>query len=72
MGPRKTKRLKTNCQLKFTENIFDEPATIKCEIARVEDSKFFQILLPGAEAILTFRVTDAMQVLCEKKKVEAE
>lgn len=70
MGPKKTKRLKTNCQLKFTENIFDEPVTIKCEIARVEDSKFFQILLPGAEAILTFRVADAMQVLNETRQRE--
>lgn len=67
MGPKKTKRLKTNCQLKFTENIFDEPATIKCEIAHIEDSRFFQILLPGVEAILTFRVEDAIQVLNETR-----
>lgn len=68
MGPRKTKQVKTNCQLKFTNDVFDEPTPIKCEIAQVEGSRLFSVRLPGAETILTFSVADVLHVISGEKK----
>lgn len=68
MGPRKTRQVKTNCQLKFTNDVFDEPTPIKCEIAQVEGSRLFSVRLPGAETILTFSVADVLHVISGEKK----
>ncbi|WP_302823014.1 hypothetical protein [Eubacterium callanderi] len=68
MGPRKTRQIKTNCQLKFTNDVFDEPTPIKCEIAQVEGSRLFSVRLPGAETILTFSVADVLHVISGEKK----
>lgn len=68
MGLRKTRQVKTNCQLKFTNDVFDEPTPIKCEIARVEGSRLFFVRLPGAETILTFSVADVLHVINGEKK----
>ena len=70
MGPRKTRQVKTNCQQKFTNDVFDEPTPIKCEIAQVEGSRLFSVRLPGAETILTFSVADVLHVISGEKKGE--
>ena len=68
MALKNINRLETNCQLKFTNDVFDEPTPIKCEISQVEGSRLFSVRLPGAETILTFSVADVLHVISGEKK----
>ncbi|MEG1620244.1 MAG: hypothetical protein RR335_11920 [Eubacterium sp.] len=58
-------KIKSKCQLKFTDNVLDVPTYINCEIGKVEGYKVFSIKLTDVEAILTFKVSDVMQVIKE-------